>query len=151
MAFDCCKIDGDSALVGRRHAVANRFHRRIAHARDDRNERQGRRLVRRDRTRSTRLAHPRSESHEHPRDHDDAIDSCAVPLLGAILKSHAMKRLALMTLFVACAAAPAPQPQPQPQPSAPPPSTIESKTAKLQKLDGFIPLYWDAEHGKLLM
>src|SRR3954463_11133128 len=30
-------------------------------------------------------------------------------------------------------------------------SAIESKTAKLQKFDGYIPLYWDAENGKLLM
>src|SRR5437870_4094779 len=62
-----------------------------------------------------------------------------------------MKRLVLVIFVAACAAAPAPQPQPQPQSSAPPPSTIESKPAKLQKLDGFIPLYWDAENGKLLM
>jgi hypothetical protein len=31
------------------------------------------------------------------------------------------------------------------------PATIESKTAKLEKLDGFVPLYWDAENGKLMM
>ncbi|MDP9362045.1 MAG: zinc-dependent metalloprotease, partial [Acidobacteriota bacterium] len=30
-------------------------------------------------------------------------------------------------------------------------TTIESKTAKLQKLGGYIPLYWDAENGKLFM
>src|SRR5436305_3406415 len=28
---------------------------------------------------------------------------------------------------------------------------IASKTAKLQKIDGFLPLYWDAEDGKLMM
>ena len=32
-----------------------------------------------------------------------------------------------------------------------PAQTIEAKTAKLQKIDGFIPLYWDAENGKLWM
>ncbi|HWS72822.1 MAG TPA: DUF5117 domain-containing protein, partial [Thermoanaerobaculia bacterium] len=30
-------------------------------------------------------------------------------------------------------------------------STIASRTAKLQKIDGFVPLYWDADNGKLLM
>jgi hypothetical protein len=28
---------------------------------------------------------------------------------------------------------------------------METKTSKLQKFDGYIPLYWDAENGKLLM
>jgi hypothetical protein len=32
-----------------------------------------------------------------------------------------------------------------------PAATIASKTASLQKLDGFMPLYWDEKDGKLLM
>ena len=38
-------------------------------------------------------------------------------------------------------------------PSTAPPSapTLESRTAKFQKMDGFIPLYWDEENGKLWM
>jgi hypothetical protein len=31
------------------------------------------------------------------------------------------------------------------------PGTIASHTAKMQKIDGFVPLYWDADDGKLLM
>ena len=31
------------------------------------------------------------------------------------------------------------------------PFTLASKTAKLQKFDGYIPLYWDVENGKLFM
>ena len=57
-----------------------------------------------------------------------------------------MPSLAIVLLAVAVEAQPAAVPQPA---SAPP--TIETKTAKLEKLDGFIPLYWDAENGKLLM
>jgi hypothetical protein len=34
---------------------------------------------------------------------------------------------------------------------APEKTTIESKTSKLQKFDGFVPLFWDAENGKLFM
>jgi len=60
-----------------------------------------------------------------------------------------MKRLAAsLLLFAACTTTPAPPPKPAPVPEK---SAIESKSAKLQKLDGFIPLYWDAENGKLLM
>ncbi|MCU1349401.1 MAG: Glutamyl- and glutaminyl-tRNA synthetase [Acidobacteria bacterium] len=62
-----------------------------------------------------------------------------------------------MFLFASCVT------QPQPAPAAAPPAqaepagpastagTIASRTAKLQKIDGFVPLYWDAENGKLLM
>ena len=49
-----------------------------------------------------------------------------------------MKRFALLVLLATSLAAQSP-------------ATIESKTSKLQKYDGFIPLYWDAENGKLLM
>jgi hypothetical protein len=60
-----------------------------------------------------------------------------------------MKRIAAsLLLFAACTTTPAPPPKPAPVPEK---SAIESKTAKLQKLDGYIPLYWDAENGKLLM
>lgn len=31
------------------------------------------------------------------------------------------------------------------------PNPVDAQTAKFQKLDGFLPLYWDAENGKLLM
>jgi hypothetical protein len=69
-----------------------------------------------------------------------------------------MKRLAaLLVLFAACTTAPTPPPPkvtvaPAPSPAAvPEKSTIESKTAELQKFDGFIPLFWDAENGKLFM
>jgi hypothetical protein len=83
-----------------------------------------------------------------------------------------MKSTAVLALvFLAACVAPA-QPQPQTQPKvaaqsqaaisptttpaeaaapAPPANTIEAKTAKLQLIDGFLPLYWDAEGGKLLM
>src|SRR3954468_23025790 len=59
-----------------------------------------------------------------------------------------MKRFAaLLVLLTACTTtAPPPKPAPPPEKSA-----MESKTSKLQKLDGYIPLYWDAENGKLLM
>src|SRR5258708_19363103 len=65
-----------------------------------------------------------------------------------------------LVLLAACSIqSPAkPQTQPAPPPEAMPPaaaatpaSTIESKTAKLAAIDGFLPLYWDAENGKLLM
>jgi hypothetical protein len=69
-----------------------------------------------------------------------------------------MKWLAAsLLLFAACTTTPTPPPQ---KPSVAPAatqaavaekSTIESKTAKLQKFDGFIPLFWDAENGKLFM
>ncbi len=58
-----------------------------------------------------------------------------------------MRNAALFLIALSAAAQTAtPPPPPTPQPA-----TIESKTAKLQKLDGFIPLYWDVENGKLLM
>src|SRR5258708_2897336 len=68
--------------------------------------------------------------------------------------------LALVLLAACSVQSPAkPQTQPAPPPQATPPpaatatpvSTIESKTAKLAAIDGFLPLYWDAENGKLLM
>ena len=77
---------------------------------------------------------------------------CALMKLPAIL--------ALVFLAACSVQSPAkPQTQPTPPAQTPPPatatatpvSTIESKTAKLQVIDGFLPLYWDAENGKLLM
>ena len=82
-----------------------------------------------------------------------------------------MKRFAasLLLFVAACTSTSTPPPMPArvgPPPSAPvvaqPPAgeaagprtekaTIESKTAKLQKFDGYIPIYWDAENGKLFM
>src|SRR5205085_4516232 len=68
--------------------------------------------------------------------------------------------------LAACVTPTQPQPPPHPRPPAqtqaatppaeaatpaPPTNTIEAKTAKLQLIDGFLPLYWDAEGGKLLM
>jgi hypothetical protein len=38
-----------------------------------------------------------------------------------------------------------------PPPAAAEKNAIESKTAKLRKIDGYIPLFWDAEGGKLYM
>src|SRR5437879_9487949 len=58
-----------------------------------------------------------------------------------------MKRMAaLLLLFSACASAPLPPPPP-----AVPRSDIAAKTAKMQKIDGFLPLFWDADTGKLYM
>jgi hypothetical protein len=81
-----------------------------------------------------------------------------------------MKRFAVsLVLLAACTTTSAPPPVPaRVEPVSPAASvvrepaaegggahaekaTIESKTAKLQKLDGFVPLYWDAEGGKLYM
>src|SRR3954464_5188820 len=67
-----------------------------------------------------------------------------------------MKRLAALLLLAAACTSTPPPPKvnvapPPPQPTVTEKSTIESKTAKLQKFDGFIPLFWDAENGKLLM
>jgi hypothetical protein len=45
----------------------------------------------------------------------------------------------------------APEPASTSAPAPAPANTIDSKTAKMQLLDGFLPLYWDAENGKLLM
>lgn len=56
-----------------------------------------------------------------------------------------MRTLALLLLAISAAA------QTTSPPPAPQPVSIASKTAKLEKLDGFIPLYWDAENGKLYM
>src|SRR6266498_3492127 len=59
-----------------------------------------------------------------------------------------MKRIAALLLLVAaCASAPAPTPQPAPPPA--PRSDIAAKTAKMQRIDGFLPLFWDADAGKL--
>ncbi|HYM62068.1 MAG TPA: zinc-dependent metalloprotease [Thermoanaerobaculia bacterium] len=38
-----------------------------------------------------------------------------------------------------------------PQAEAKPADSLDARLAKLQKLDGFVPLYWDAEGGRLLM
>jgi hypothetical protein len=57
-----------------------------------------------------------------------------------------MKRFAVcFVLLAACTTTSTPPPKVAEK------SAIESKTAKLQKIDGYIPLYWDAESGKLLM
>ncbi|MGH9901421.1 MAG: DUF5117 domain-containing protein, partial [Pyrinomonadaceae bacterium] len=40
---------------------------------------------------------------------------------------------------------------PQDKPQEKQDKTIKGRTASLQKIDGFIPIYWDAEEGKLLM
>jgi len=60
-----------------------------------------------------------------------------------------MRKLAAAALLLAaCTTTPAPPPKPAPVVEKP---AMEMKTAKLQKFDGYIPLYWDAENGKLLM
>jgi hypothetical protein len=53
-----------------------------------------------------------------------------------------------LTLFLNAAIA---SPQPAAPAGAKPPATIASKTAAAKKLDGFMPLYWDENDGKLLM
>jgi len=59
-----------------------------------------------------------------------------------------MRKLAAAALLLAaCTTTPAPPPKPIVVEKSP----IEAKTTKLQKFDGYIPLYWDAENGKLLM
>ena len=60
-----------------------------------------------------------------------------------------MKRLApILLLAAACTAAPPPRPTPA---VTPPANAIETRTEKLQKIDGFVPLFWDEANGKLLM
>src|SRR5258708_23910585 len=56
-----------------------------------------------------------------------------------------MRRSAGLLLLLAACTTTAPIPKPIEK------TPIEAKTTKLQKLDGYIPLYLDAENGKLLM
>src|ERR1041385_4626499 len=60
---------------------------------------------------------------------------------------------ALLLILSACATAAPPPPPPAPAPSPAPVvrNDIAAKTAKMQKLDGFLPLFWDADAGKLYM
>ena len=59
---------------------------------------------------------------------------------------------AILLIVSACASAPPPPPPAQPAPPPPAPrSDVASKTAKMQKLDGYLPLFWDAEGGKLYL
>lgn len=60
-----------------------------------------------------------------------------------------MNRLFALILLAACAAAPPPQTTPAPTP--PPVNAIDARIEKLQKMDGFVPLYWDEANGRLLM
>src|SRR4051795_11986653 len=60
-------------------------------------------------------------------------------------KIFPMKCFAAVALLLAACTTTAPPPKPVEK------SAFETKTAHLQKLDGYIPLYWDAENGKLLM
>ncbi|MEA2415871.1 MAG: hypothetical protein QOI58_2528 [Thermoanaerobaculia bacterium] len=59
-----------------------------------------------------------------------------------------MRNLAAVALLLAACTTTAPPP---PKPVIVEKSAMETKTSKLQKLDGYIPLFWDAENGKLLM
>ncbi len=61
-----------------------------------------------------------------------------------------MKQLAaLLLILTACTTT---QPRPAAStPAAAPADAIATRTAKLRKIDGFVPLYWDAENGRLLM
>jgi len=70
------------------------------------------------------------------------------------------KSLLALLVCGACATAPpaAPSnPQPPPPPAIPPSTMlndvaeIAAKTASMQRIDGYIPLYWDEANGKLLM
>ena len=54
--------------------------------------------------------------------------------------------IALLTVFLAVPAAAQDE-----APDKGQPKTISALTARLQKLDGYIPLYWDAEKGELFM
>jgi hypothetical protein len=56
-----------------------------------------------------------------------------------------MKRFAVSLLLLAACTTTTPIPKPVEK------SPFEAKTSKFQKFDGYIPLYWDAENGKLLM
>jgi hypothetical protein len=75
-----------------------------------------------------------------------------------------MRQIAAIGFVVmtsACASQPAPPSPPAlsveaTRPAAPAteshiPPTVESRTTSLQKIDGFLPLFWDANAGKLLM
>ena len=55
-----------------------------------------------------------------------------------------MKHLVPLLLLAACTVAPPPK-------IVSSPDAIEKKTEKLQKIDGFVPLYWDDAKGRLLM
>ncbi|HEV7572704.1 MAG TPA: zinc-dependent metalloprotease [Thermoanaerobaculia bacterium] len=59
-----------------------------------------------------------------------------------------MTRFAVALLLLAACTTTTPPP---PKPAIVEKSPMETKTAHLQKFDGYIPLYWDAENGKLLM
>src|SRR5436305_4523319 len=59
-----------------------------------------------------------------------------------------MKRFAALLLLLTACTTTAPPPPPARVVERP---AMETKTSKLQKLDGYIPLFWDAENGKLLM
>jgi Domain of unknown function (DUF5117) len=63
------------------------------------------------------------------------------------------KLAALLLVLTACTSTqpPAPQPRAAAAPSATRSDAIADHTAKLERIDGFVPLYWDAENGKLLM
>src|SRR5438105_4036516 len=54
-----------------------------------------------------------------------------------------MPRITALILLILLASAAA-HPQERPQ-------TIDARTRSLQKLDGYLPLYWDKDNGKLFM
>src|SRR5947199_602998 len=64
-----------------------------------------------------------------------------------------MKKLAFLLLIAAaCASNPSvPAPVPVPAPAPEKRNDIAAKTAKMQKLDGYLPLFWDADGGKLYL
>src|SRR5260370_30602348 len=59
--------------------------------------------------------------------------------------------LLLLTACVTQPSSPQITPAPPNPPPSPPPSTMTARTAKLRKIDGYVPLYWDEEAGRLLM
>jgi hypothetical protein len=60
-----------------------------------------------------------------------------------------MRRLAaFLLLLTACTTAPPPRPAPTPAPAQDP---IAQRTAAMQRIDGFLPLWWDAQNGRLLI
>src|SRR5437763_16652390 len=62
-----------------------------------------------------------------------------------------MKKLAFLLLIAAACASNPPVPVPVPAPVPEKHNDIAAKTAKMQKLDGYLPLFWDADGGKLYL
>src|SRR3954467_15467470 len=65
---------------------------------------------------------------------------------------HAFLKAALVAGVYACASAPSKNPGESPKPaSATQASSIEAKTAGMERRDGFIPFYLDSKQGKIFL